>query len=58
MREVKEEVIVEALGTFIVNVVNKGDLASPEEITALPGVARVLLDFYCSGVSSLPRKKS
>lgn len=40
--------VIEVLGLWIIQTVNKKDLATPEEITALPKVAEVYFKNYSS----------
>lgn len=53
----KKDQVVEALGDWLMHVTNKKELATPEEVAALPKVAEVFLNYH-SSVFSLPVKKS
>jgi hypothetical protein len=48
MSEGKREAILESLADWIIRTTNKKDLATPEEIAALPKVAEVYFEHYSS----------
>lgn len=48
--------ILEVLGDWVIRIANKKDLATPEEIAALPKVAEVYMKYQSSLVSFSPVK--
>ncbi|MGR7908370.1 hypothetical protein ACU64V_03170 [Lysinibacillus capsici] len=53
----KKKEVLEALADWVIRTANKKELATSEEIEALPKVAEVLLGNYSSVVSFSPVKK-
>ena len=53
----KKKEVLEVLGDWIIRTANKKELATPEEIAALPEVAEVFFNNYSSVVSFPPVKK-
>lgn len=53
----KKEQVLEAIGDWLIRVSNKNDLATPEEIAALPKVAEVFLNNYSSVFSPLVKNE-
>lgn len=52
----KKEEVLESLADWVIRIVDKKELATPEEIAALPKVAEVFFENYLS-VSRSPVKK-
>lgn len=45
MNKDQHKAVVCKLAEFVVNVVEKGSLATPAEVAALPEVAKIILDY-------------
>lgn len=53
----KKSEVLETLGVWIVQIANNKELATPEEIEALPKVAEVFFKYYSSVPFSPVRKE-
>ena len=53
----RKQQVIEALGDWIVHVTAQKELATPEQIAALPGVAEVFLKHYPSFSFSSTKKE-